>query len=85
MTVEDFRESETWRVFRIMSEFVEGFETLSKISPAISCSGASSSRTVESVEAPDLVFFFFSKPSSSNSTTRSWAGELMLNSLPACK
>jgi uncharacterized protein (TIGR00730 family) len=41
MTVEDFRQSEPWRVFRIMSEFVEGFETLSKVSPAISIFGSS--------------------------------------------
>ncbi len=41
MTVADFRDSETWRVFRIMSEFVEGFETLSKVSPAVSIFGSS--------------------------------------------
>ncbi len=41
MTVEDFRDSEPWRVFRIMSEFVEGFETLDKISPAVSIFGSS--------------------------------------------
>jgi len=41
MTVEDFRDSEPWRVFRIMSEFVEGFETLNKISPAVSIFGSS--------------------------------------------
>jgi hypothetical protein len=41
MTVEDFRQTEPWRVFRIMSEFVEGFETLSKVSPAISIFGSS--------------------------------------------
>jgi len=41
MTVEDFRQSEPWRVFRIMSEFVEGFETLSKVSPAVSIFGSS--------------------------------------------
>lgn len=44
MTVEDFRDSEPWRVFRIMSEFVEGFETLSKISPAVSIFGSSRAR-----------------------------------------
>lgn len=31
---------ETWRVFRIMSEFVEGFETLSRVSPAVSVFGS---------------------------------------------
>lgn len=33
--------SETWRVFRIMSEFVEGFEVLSRIGKAISIFGSS--------------------------------------------
>jgi len=32
---------ETWRVFRIMAEFVEGFEELSKIGPAVSIFGSS--------------------------------------------
>ncbi len=32
---------ETWRVFRIMAEFVEGFETLSRLGPAISVFGSS--------------------------------------------
>ncbi len=41
MTVEDFRESEPWRVFRIMSEFVEGFETLGKITRGVSIFGSS--------------------------------------------
>ena len=27
----DFTTEDTWRIFRIMAEFVEGFETLSKI------------------------------------------------------
>ena len=32
----DFIKSETWRVFRIMSEFVDGFEALSRIKKGIS-------------------------------------------------
>ncbi len=32
---------ETWRVFRIMSEFVDGFETMSAIQPAVSVFGSS--------------------------------------------
>ena len=32
---------ETWRVFRIMSEFVDGFEDLSQLGPAISIFGSS--------------------------------------------
>jgi len=37
---------ETWRIFRIMSEFVEGFETLSRSGPCITVFG--SARTKES-------------------------------------
>ena len=33
--------SETWSVFRIMSEFVEGFETLRHLHPAVSIFGSS--------------------------------------------
>ncbi len=32
---------EPWRIFRIMAEFVEGFETLAKIGPAVSIFGSS--------------------------------------------
>jgi uncharacterized protein (TIGR00730 family) len=32
--------AESWRVFRIMSEFVEGFETLSALPPAVSVFGS---------------------------------------------
>jgi len=31
---------ETWRIFRIMSEFVDGFETLKEVGPAISIFGS---------------------------------------------
>ncbi len=37
----DFTQEETWRVFRIMAEFVEGFETLSKVGRAVSFFGSS--------------------------------------------
>ncbi|MBI5233488.1 MAG: TIGR00730 family Rossman fold protein [Deltaproteobacteria bacterium] len=33
--------SETWRIFRIMSEFVEGFDELSRVGPAVSIFGSS--------------------------------------------
>lgn len=36
----DFTTEETWRIFRIMAEFVEGFEVLSKIGPAVSIFGS---------------------------------------------
>jgi len=37
----DIAKEETWRVFRIMSEFVDGFEDLSQLGPAISIFGSS--------------------------------------------
>lgn len=45
---EDFTREETWRVFRIMAEFIEGFEVLSKVGPAVSMFG--SSRVIEDKE-----------------------------------
>jgi uncharacterized protein (TIGR00730 family) len=38
--IEDLKKSETWRVFRIQSELVEGFETLYNIGPAVSVFGS---------------------------------------------
>ncbi len=46
-----FLNEDPWRVFRIMSEFVEGFETMSRIGPAVSVFG--SARTPRS--HPDYV------------------------------
>ena len=37
---DDFTNKDTWRVFRIMSEFVDGFETMSRIGPAVSIFGS---------------------------------------------
>ncbi|MDP3142943.1 MAG: TIGR00730 family Rossman fold protein [Candidatus Omnitrophota bacterium] len=37
----DFKHEDPWRVFRIMSEFVDGFEVLSKVGPAVSIFGSS--------------------------------------------
>ena len=37
----DFTKEDTWRIFRIMAEFVEGFETLSKVGRAVSFFGSS--------------------------------------------
>ena len=38
--IEDLKGAETWRVFRIMSEFVEGFEEISDIGPAVTIFGS---------------------------------------------
>jgi|SRR5262245_42978551 len=35
----EFRSKDTWQIFRIMAEFVEGFETLGPIWPAVSIFG----------------------------------------------
>ena len=40
MPEEDFTTEDPWRVFRIMGEFVDGFETLSKVGPAVSIFGS---------------------------------------------
>jgi len=41
---EDFTQEDTWRIFRIMSEFVDGFEILSKVGSAVSIFGSSRTR-----------------------------------------
>jgi uncharacterized protein (TIGR00730 family) len=41
ITRDDFTHEDPWRVFRIMSEFVEGFEVLSQVGKAISIFGSS--------------------------------------------
>ncbi len=46
----NFEDNDTWRIFRIMAEFVEGFETLSRLGPAVSVFG--SARTT-----PDNPFY----------------------------
>lgn len=38
--MEDLKTSETWRVFRIQSELVEGFEALNNIGPAVTIFGS---------------------------------------------
>ncbi|MBN1257674.1 MAG: TIGR00730 family Rossman fold protein [Planctomycetes bacterium] len=46
----DFRKDETWRLFRIMAEFVEGTEELARITPAVTIFG--SART-----QPDTTYY----------------------------
>jgi len=41
-------EEETWRIFRIMSEFVEGFETLSRVGPCVTVFGSARTKHEES-------------------------------------
>jgi uncharacterized protein (TIGR00730 family) len=36
----DFTQSDPWRVFRIMGEFVEGFDTLANVGPAVAVFGS---------------------------------------------
>ena len=38
--IDDFTSKDTWRIFRIMAEFVEGFEMLGKIPPAVAIFGS---------------------------------------------
>src|SRR3990172_11036174 len=39
-SMEDLAKSDTWRVFRIMAELVEGFEAMSNIGPAVTIFGS---------------------------------------------
>lgn len=36
----DFTSADSWRIFRILSEFVEGFETMTSIGPSVSIFGS---------------------------------------------
>ncbi len=47
---DDFTQEDTWRIFRIMSEFVDGFEVLSKVGRAVSIFGSARSK-------PDTKFY----------------------------
>jgi hypothetical protein len=47
MKMDEFGSGETWRVFRIMSEFVDGFETLKDLGPAITIFGSARTKRGE--------------------------------------
>lgn len=47
---DNFTREDTWRIFRIMSEFVDGFEVLSKVGRAVSIFGSARTR-------PDTKFY----------------------------
>ena len=42
--VDEMKVQESWRIFRIMAEFVEGFEVLSRIPPAVPIFGSTRTR-----------------------------------------
>lgn len=42
--IDNFKLSDTWRIFRIISEFVEGFEELSSAKPAVAVFGSARTR-----------------------------------------
>jgi hypothetical protein len=52
--IDDFTLRDTWRLFHIMAEFVEGFEALSDIHPAVSIFG--SARCVKGTELYEKAF-----------------------------
>jgi uncharacterized protein (TIGR00730 family) len=59
---EDFTQEDTWRIFRIMSEFVDGFEVLSKIGQAVSIFGsARSKRDAQSYKLAEEVAYHIAK------------------------
>jgi uncharacterized protein (TIGR00730 family) len=41
--IDDFTSKDTWRIFRILAEFVEGFEMLARIPPAVAIFGSARS------------------------------------------
>ena len=43
----DFTSRETWRVFRIMAEFIDGFEEMSQVGKAVSIFGSSKTKPQE--------------------------------------
>jgi uncharacterized protein (TIGR00730 family) len=42
--IDDFTHQDTWRLFRILSEFVDGFEAMSQVGPAVTIFGSARTR-----------------------------------------
>ena len=47
--VDDLSIGEAWRLFKIMGEFVEGFDTLNEIGPAVSFFGSARIKPSDSI------------------------------------
>jgi uncharacterized protein (TIGR00730 family) len=45
--IDSFATQDTWRIFRIIAELVEGFETLSRVSPAVAIFGSARTLPVD--------------------------------------
>ena len=41
----DIKAADSWQIFKIMSEFVEGFEKMSRIGPCVSIFGSARTKT----------------------------------------
>lgn len=61
----DVKSSNSWSIFKIMSEFVEGYETLAKIGPSISIFGSARS-------APDSDHYILAEKIAYELATQGW-------------
>ena len=43
----NFVREDPWRIFRIMAEFVDSFETMSKVGPAVTVFGSARTKSAE--------------------------------------
>ncbi len=58
--IDDFKSGESWRLFKIMGEFVEGIDTLNNLGPAVSIFGSARLTSDHSyyIKAHDLAVLF---------------------------